>query len=789
MKTTSFPQKLGKSFLIKGLVAVFIFIGIILVSSSASAQCGSCDVQIEANGNPTGTMKDGATVCITGKRTKDISFGNKKDITICIADGASWDGEFEDLKGLKQINNFGNLTLKELPKGKWEFFNFHEVTFKDEVEVEGTFKNFGKMIVEDELKVSSNATFESNGVLIVKDEVTFESNSKITLIGQSEISDDLEIKSNTEVDFSGSLKVKEDLKIESNSLFNVLNSNSCNNLQVGEKFENDGVIQSNSLNSSNSPLFVTKKPSKKEITGAYSIGNCTTSSCVETQTVTSSTMEDVVYIFRCSGTIKIPGVMDERELVDMDVTVIGGGAGGGMGEAAGGGGAGGIFERTAISLQKDKTYYVSVGAGGNGAFTLNNQGKNGTSSAFFGISALGGGGGGSNSEQAAQGLNGASGGGSAAEKSNNSKRITNNGNGNSGNNGNGNSGNNGGNSQETNGGSNSSNQGIKGNSRGNGNFSGNGNQINGGGGGGAGSAGESGKNNNPGTGGNGVSLNILEGISLLENAFAGGGGATGRNPSQKYGKGTGGSRNSIKLGGDADHKDPSDNSTDGIGEAGKANTGSGGGAGNLRGGAGSSGIVIIRANYRILPVEFIYLNAKLDKENRKTNLEWAMSQYSENYQFVIERAVDQVQTWDSVGTVKSNQSPESFTYQFTDADLPKGGGNVYYRIKQIYNSEKGQFSSVASIQLEAISATNQWQVYPNPVNRQRVQIQNLGKANSNQALSLRVFSPSGRVYSETATSLSTLGNQLDQFLQTNQSGVYIVEISQGDRVERHRVLN
>ncbi len=686
---------------------------------------------------------------------------------------------------MKKINNFGALAISNSFNGKWNLDNFHEVSFENGLNADGLIRNFGKMNVKGNLNVNSNSTLESNGILTVSGQVNFNSNTAITLIGQSTFGGNVTINSNTAVDFAGQVSVNGTLQLNANSLLNSLNSNACNNLQVSGSFSNDDTIQSNSLSSPNSPLFVNKAPSKNAISGSFSLGNCSTTSCVETQTVTSSTMEDVIYIFRCSGTIKIPGVLDERELVDMDVTVIGGGAGGGMGEAAGGGGAGGVLEQTAVSLRKDKTYYVSVGAGGNGASSLDRQGKNGTASAFFGISALGGGGGGSNSAQAAQGLNGASGGGGAAHSSKKNRLI---GDENAKKPDDDDKGKPKDDEEEVSGGSSNSNL-EKGNSGGNGNFSGNGNQINGGGGGGAGSPGKTAKNNNPGTGGDGVSLTILDGISFIENAFAGGGGATGRNPNQKYGKGTGGVKNSIKLGGDADHKDPSDNSTDGIGEAGKANTGSGGGAGNLRGGAGSSGIVIIRANYRILPVEFIFVNAKLDKETRATNIEWAMSQYSENYQFIIERAVDQINSWDSVGTVTSNLSPESFSYKFADQDLPKGGGTIYYRVKQINNSEKGQYSSVVSIQLEAVNAANQWQVYPNPVNRQRVQIQNLRKVNSDEALNLRIFSPSGRIYSESATSLSTLGNQLDQFLQANHSGVYIVEISQGDRVERHRVLN
>ena len=115
----------------------------------------------------------------------------------------------------------------------------------------------------------------------------------------------------------------------------------------------------------------------------------------------------------------------------------------------------------------------------------------------------------------------------------------------------------------------------------------------GGGGGGAGAVGQSAPAcNDAGDGGNGVTTSI----SATPTAYAGGGGGAGGGAPfpQPYTAGTGGTG-----GGGAGAPD----ATPGTGTAGTVNTGGGGGGGNLAnptscGGAGGSGIVIIRYKYQ-----------------------------------------------------------------------------------------------------------------------------------------------------------------------------------------------
>lgn len=227
----------------------------------------------------------------------------------------------------------------------------------------------------------------------------------------------------------------------------------------------------------------------------------------------------------------------------------GGSNGGGYNGAAAGGGAGGLLSGSAITIDINSTYLVTVGAGGAAVTTTTASalGISGNNSSFSAVAtaAVGGGGGGTNAVGLWNGLNGGSGGGGVA----------------SGTGGTGTSG--------------------QGNAGGAGNAVGSG-----GGGGGAGAVGSVGTVSSSGAGGAGVASSI-SGSSVT---YAGGGGGGGSN---SYTNGAGGSGGGGAGGAGA---------TGNPGVSGTANTGGGGGASGannsggsltLVSGAGGSGVVII----------------------------------------------------------------------------------------------------------------------------------------------------------------------------------------------------
>ena len=233
--------------------------------------------------------------------------------------------------------------------------------------------------------------------------------------------------------------------------------------------------------------------------------------------------------------------------------VAGGGGGGSTGDiqAGGGGGAGGVL--TGTTTLSPETYTITVGAGGNpGDSSRTWDGFNGSNSSAFGFTAIGGGGGGG--QQDRSGRAGGSGGGRSSG-------------GGSGSGGEGTAG--------------------QGNRGGNGNASGgtsNNSPFNSAGGGGAGGiGGDSTSLDKPPSGGIGIA-NSITGNTLY---YAGGGGAGQRNVGT--GRGFGG------YGGGGTGGDRSGNRA----ENGVPGSGGGGGGGQgdsseINGGAGGSGIVIIR---------------------------------------------------------------------------------------------------------------------------------------------------------------------------------------------------
>jgi len=742
----------------KLLLSFLFFLGsLFFCSKELMGQCTSCSVTIVGNAPPSAAISNGSVVCISGQRTTPISFNNSNNISNCIGGGSSWNGSFSQLSGLNRIENFGTLQINNDFNGNWTIDNYSSFTFSVNLNSNKTINNYGQMIVPGDLIVGSNATFNSNGSLSIGGSATFNSNSNISLEGNTEVAGSATINSNVSVNFSGNLSVEGALQLNANAAINNLSSNRCNSISVSGPFNNSGTINGNNLNNSGSPLRVNKTPTGNALTAGAAVGNCPSPNCLQLEIIETPSGYDAVYIYRCSDTFVMPSLDIDEEIIDVMVAVVAGGGGAGMGEAAGGGGAGAISSRDGLPLTVGVSYPVGVGSGGPGSNSLNQRGSNGTISSFFGINALGGGGGGSSSSSARNGAAGGSGGGAAAN-------------------------NNPGNGQGTRGG----NSGNQTNFGGNGSRGGNGNQLNGGGGGGAGGPGTNGANNNPGNGGNGTGLNILLNIPNIQNSFAGGGGSTGRNPAQLYGSGTGGTFGGISLGGDGDAT-----ITSGIGGSGRLNTGSGGGAGSINGGSGSGGIVIIRISYRILPVDYLYFDAYFRREERAAEIKWATGKEWENSHFEIQRAMGNVNSWETIGKVDGvGWSDSPVDYTFKDNTLPLVGGMAYYRLKQVDFDGKFHLSKVVSIRIPSQQVTdNVWRAFPNPYSSDRFTLDLLDASQyAGEALRIRLVSPTAGNNFIQGNDLREISELIRRQLENSPKGVYVLEINWGKKVEYLKVL-
>lgn len=487
---------------------------------------------------------------------------------------------------------------------------------------------------------------------------------------------------------------------------------------------------------------------------------CESNACVEVIDLFEGT--EVVIIFRCNATWFPP-----EGLTQYEVLVVGGGGSGGRTDTAnnnnsnksGGGGGGGAVRFQVVNipepgLPEGEEYQIIIGQGGrsNGTNAAQRRGRPSTFSYSAGTITAGGGGGGANNtnRNGLPGVNGGSGGGAGAMA------------GPGGNDGNGGNGNN------------------PGNRGGNSFSSGNSSRQWGGGGGGAGGLGEDVTNSNA-RGGQG-GIGFPSSITGTPTRYAAGGGGGGSTESDRYGSGG--------VGGGGDGGDGSR-----LPMPGEANTGGGGGGGsgnNRLGGNGGSGVVIIRYEVaRILPVDYIYFEGKLNESENQVNLKWATAKEWESSHFEIMRSFDNVDSWEKIGEVEAaGFSDHIQEYQFEDKDNFNFYQMAYYQLKQVDLDNSYHMSKVIGIQLPVNSdQTMTWKIYPNPVSNQKVHLSILEQRGYNgELVNATLVDPIGKSIQFTGTSLIDLSTQLNKALQQSGKGVYILNLLWDKNNQQLRIL-
>ncbi|WP_158587686.1 beta strand repeat-containing protein [Algoriphagus lacus] len=475
-------------------------------------------------------------------------------------------------------------------------------------------------------------------------------------------------------------------------------------------------------------------------------------------------------------------------LSEFTVYVGSGGGGGGGGEGSGGGGSGSLIVQTINSpfpgFPAGTTYTIGVGQGGAGAPGIDQPGSAGEPSTFSGtgvnINVPGGGGGGSSQQN--PGGDGASGGGGGASPAPDKSfgvggsviPITYTG---------------------------PSVIVYQGNVGGLGDYSEPQNSVAGGGGGGlvpwgSGNDGQNGKaagngQGEGGRGGDGIALILGDSVRY----YGGGGGGIGEffNGTEKIGEGgiavdpnTG---VSVKLGGDGNLNILN---TTGLGLPGRDKTGSGGGAGYNGGGKGGNGVVyIVYFNVRILGVELQEFTANYSSDNRTGKLKWSTAKERGNSHFEIERAVGDTKTWTKIGEVAGKGYSDSpVEYSFDDLELPAGGGNIFYRLKQVSLNGQYEYSVTRAIQVHPVDGSSTWVVYPNPSSSgSNVKVELLQKSSyREEPVQVMISDIRGIAEIYSGAKPEEVSNLVNNYLEKARPGVYILQLVWGDRTEQHKLL-
>ncbi|MGY6521870.1 MAG: glycine-rich domain-containing protein [Mongoliitalea sp.] len=473
----------------------------------------------------------------------------------------------------------------------------------------------------------------------------------------------------------------------------------------------------------------------------------------------AQTSNQVVTIFRITEPTTFilpphpnPPLLADDEQIDVEVKVyiIGAGGGGGRGEGAGGGGGGAVdsITYTNPTIKVGDRFIINPGTGG--APGTPNGGKGGNTT--FQIENLPGtlittaggeGGQGGNSGRGGNSGNGNVGGNSPAPQGN------------------------GGNIRRAGGGGAGASKSTEGNIEGNGQNG----QI----------------TNTLGIGGNGGAGIIIAGFE-----YAGGGGATARGNGNLENSG-----NSTVGNGSINRSGNSKSAGNGSLSNGENGVrGGGGGGGQNSGGNGGNGEVVIIVTYRIgigLPVEFQNFEASFDAQNRLSILNWATAKEWENSHFEIERAIDQVKSFETIGeTAGVGFSDEVVNYSFEDKHLPLAGGMAYYRLKQVDFDGTHVYSDVVGVKIPASTqkGSNAWKAFPNPnKGGERFNLELVNRsAYADEMVIVKLVSPVGKQEVFSGKDVRQLSDSISQAFQKSTNGLYIVEVAWGSQKEQMKIM-
>jgi hypothetical protein len=129
-------------------------------------------------------------------------------------------------------------------------------------------------------------------------------------------------------------------------------------------------------------------------------------------------------------------------------------------------------------------------------------------------------------------------------------------------------------------------------------------------------------------------------------------------------------------------------------------------------------------------------------------------------------------------------------YFFEDEDIPLTGGNVYYRLNQIGFEGELTYSKVVSIRVNAVQVSKGvWRAYPNPTtgDQLRLELVKLGEQVVGK-IQVRLVSPSAEGLLISGTDMRDISNQLQRKIQTSPKGIYILEVSWGQKIEYLKIL-
>ncbi|SDC99635.1 Por secretion system C-terminal sorting domain-containing protein [Algoriphagus faecimaris] len=192
---------------------------------------------------------------------------------------------------------------------------------------------------------------------------------------------------------------------------------------------------------------------------------------------------------------------------------------------------------------------------------------------------------------------------------------------------------------------------------------------------------------------------------------------------------------------------------------------------------------------RILPIEFAEFKVELVSSNRSGQISWSTAKEWNSSYFEIERSINDVKSWESIGTVDAAGFSDQLTgYYFVDKSLPAAGGNVFYRIKQVDFDNKETYSQTKALKVSSLQGVTAWKTYPNPTNGANLTIELISQeAYQDVPVLVRLIAMSGQHTVIRVDKVELMGNYVQEWLQTQRPGIYTMEISWGIQKEYQKI--
>lgn len=192
-----------------------------------------------------------------------------------------------------------------------------------------------------------------------------------------------------------------------------------------------------------------------------------------------------------------------------------------------------------------------------------------------------------------------------------------------------------------------------------------------------------------------------------------------------------------------------------------------------------------------LPVTLLTFNGEMNDEGN-IELNWETADELNNDFFQVQRSSTGLSDWEPLGYVTGNgNSDQIISYSFTDDNVSKDKGFLYYRLKQVDFNGAFEYSPVISVAIdsELFEGRDSWKVYPNPSNGYNLQMVLVDPGfESGDNFRFRLLNMKGKVLHDANQTAAMGAEEVIKKLSYSGSGLYILEISSGTRVERHRLI-